>query len=327
VRVRRRPDAAYPSLALRVFAVNALVLVVGAGVAVLVVGGSGPVAVEEVLVLAGCLIALLLVNRLVLARTFAPLQQVLTVMRTADPLAPGRRLEVPASDSEASELAGAFNEMAERLEAERRESTRRTLGAQEAERGHIARELHDEVGQQLTALLLLLSSIRRSCAPETQRALAEAHELAWTTLDDVRRVARELRPEGLDDLGLPSALAALADRLHKQTGCAIEVAVPCTLPALSEDEELVVYRVAQEALTNVIRHAGCEGARLQVLVEAGELVLEVRDAGRGFDPKAGSGAGLRGMRERALLVGARLAFHAQPGQGTLVRLALPLRAA
>ena len=138
-------------------------------------------------------------------------------------------------------------------------------------------------------------------------------------------MARELRPEALDDLGLPSALAALAERLSGQSELRVEPQLQPVLPPLSAEEELVVYRVAQEALTNVLRHAECDRADMTLRVADDALLLDVRDEGRGFDPAAVVANGLVGMRERALLVGARLEVRSRPGGGTLVRLALPLQ--
>jgi two-component system sensor histidine kinase UhpB len=276
------------------------------------------------LIVVGSLVVMLAVNRVLLARELAPLERVTAAMRRADPLA-RERVSVPERPSEASELAVAFNAMAERLEDERRDSTRRALSAQEGERLRIARELHDEIGQRLTALLLRLTSARRLAGPELEPIVAEAYGLARGSLDDVRRVARELRPEALDDLGLPSALAALAERLSRQSELRVEPQVQPVLPPLTAEEELVVYRVAQEALTNVLRHAGCDRADLTLRVIADALVLDVGDEGRGFDPGTVTANGLLGMRERALIVGAHLDIRSRPGHGTLVRLSLPLQ--
>jgi two-component system sensor histidine kinase UhpB len=308
-----------------VFALNAAVLVAAGLVAIVVLSPgsiSETVASRELLIVAVGLLAMLAVNRLALGRAFAPLERVVAAMRRADPLVPGRRLEVPPRASEASDLAHAFNDMLARLEDERRDSTRRALGAQEAERRRIARELHDEIGQQLTALLLQVTTARRVAGPELQPVLSEVHGLAREALDDVRRVARDLRPEALDDLGLVSALAALGERLRHQAGLEVDQRVPTALPPLDDDQELVVYRVAQEALTNVIRHAGCTQAELTLRADDGEVVLEVRDRGVGFDPDGVQATGVQGMRERALLIGARLDIDSRPGHGTSVRLTL-----
>jgi two-component system sensor histidine kinase UhpB len=327
VRVRRRrPVARYLSLSWRVFAVNAVVLVISGVVAVFVLSPgvvTSPDATKELLILAVGLAVMLVVNRVLLAREVAPLERVAAAMRRADPLAPGERVPAPERRSEARELAVAFNTMAQRLEEERRDSTGRVLGAQEGERLRIAQELHDEVGQQLTALLLQLTSARRHAGPALEPVLLEAHGLARDSLDDVRRVARELRPEALDDLGLPSALAALCERLGQQAGLRVEQELAPSLPPLGAEEELVVYRVAQEALTNVLRHAATDRATLRLEAAGDAVVLTVSDGGSGFDPTAAAANGLLGMRERALLVGAALEVASRPGEGTEVRLAVP----
>jgi two-component system sensor histidine kinase UhpB len=328
IRVRRSSTPRYRPLGWRIFALNAAVLAVSGLIAMLVLWPRSqrePVALDELAVLAAAILVMLILNRWLLFRAVAPLQGVVGAMRETDGLTPSHPLAVPEGPSEAHDLAIAFNDMNARLEAERQDSSRRALGAQEAERERIARELHDEVGQQLTALLLQLSSAGRRADPELQPALTEAHELARTTLEDVRRVARELRPEALDDLGLASALAALAERLHKQAGLRVDLRLPRELPPLTEEQELAIYRIAQEALTNVIRHADHDRAELTLQVDEEAVVLDVRDEGLGFDPDAMEATGLRGMRERSLLVGARLGVHSRLGHGTLVRLALPLR--
>jgi two-component system, NarL family, sensor histidine kinase UhpB len=324
---RSRAGPRYVSLSWRVFAVNAAVLVLSGAVAVVIFSPgtiSSPVVTKELLIVVAGLLVMLAVNRLLLARELAPLERVTAAMRRADPLSPGQRVPAPGRPSEASDLAIAFNAMAERFEDERRDSARRALDAQESERSRIARELHDEIGQQLTALLLRLTSARRFAGPELEPIVVEAHGLARGSLDDVRRVARELRPEALDDLGLPSALAALSERFARQAGLRVEDQLQPALPPLTAEEELVVYRVAQEALTNVLRHAGCDRAEMTLRVSDEALVLDVRDQGRGFDLAAVTANGLAGMRERALLIGGRLEVRSRPGHGTLVRLALPL---
>jgi two-component system sensor histidine kinase UhpB len=321
----RADGTRYLSLSWRVFAVNAALLLLSGVVVVLVFSPgtvSSPVATKELGIVAATLVAMLVVNRVLLSREVAPLEHVAAAMRSADPLEPVEPLPEPARPSEATDLALAFNDMRRRLEEERRMSTRRALGAQEGERLRIARELHDEVGQQLTALLLQLSSARRQAGPELGPVLAEAHGLARDSLEDIRRVARDLRPEALDDLGLPAALAALGERLREGAGLRVDRDVHPVLPPLDDEEELVIYRVAQEALTNVLRHAGTDRAELSLRVAGDELVLEVRDDGRGFDLAGAAHNGLLGMRERALLVGGGLEVLSRPGAGTVVRLRL-----
>ena len=206
--------------------------------------------------------------------------------------------------------------MLDRLETERRESGRRAQHAQEAERSRIARGLHDEVGQVLTGVLLQLEGEGRD--EDAKAAVRQA-------LEEVRRIAQELRPEMLEHLGLVSALTELSRRFADQSGLQIERRFADDLPPLSDDAELAVYRVAQESLTNVARHA--RASRVEVVLEAGaeSVVLRVVDDGRGIDESAtanGQG-GLRGMREQAVLVGGALAVKPARQGGVEVRLEVP----
>jgi two-component system sensor histidine kinase UhpB len=214
---------------------------------------------------------------------------------------------------EVTELVRAFNQMLERLEAERRESGRRALQAQEAERRRIASGLHDEVGQVLTGVLLRLED------KETKEAVRQA-------LNEVRRIARELRPEMLEQLGLVSALTELSRRFAESSGIRVERRFAPELPPLSGEAELAVYRVAQESLTNVARHAGATQVELALEPGAGSVVLCVSDDGRGMSEAAASNGhgGLRGMRERALLVGGVLAIKPGRAGGVEVRLEVPV---
>jgi two-component system sensor histidine kinase UhpB len=234
---------------------------------------------------------------------------------------------MPGADptSEAGELALTFNEMLERLQAERREATGRVLAAQEAERLRIAQELHDQVGQELTAVLLGLSRLESQTAPQLLGELMEVEEVVRGSLEDIRRISIELRPEALDDLGLESALAVLADRFCERLGLEVSLAIGDDLPALSQEAEIVVYRVAQEALTNVARHAGVNRAELTLERVGQRLVLVVRDRGRGLSGSGQSGTGMRGMRERAALVHADFSITSSgPGGGCEIRLDVPL---
>jgi two-component system sensor histidine kinase UhpB len=258
-----------------------------------------------------------------LGRAFAPLRRLTSVMRGVDPLRPGERAVIAARDPDVVELTAAFNEMLGRLEAERRDSARRALSAQEGERRRIARELHDEVGQVLTAVVLQLDHASHAAAGDARRTVEEAREAVRASLDDVRGIARRLRPEALDDLGLNSALAALTNDVARRTGMRVERRLAADLVALSGEEELVVYRVAQEALTNAVKHGRARRAELSLAAEDGTVELCVRDDGAGFDAAATpEGTGLRGMRERAVLVGAALDIDSLPGDGTTVRLRL-----
>jgi two-component system, NarL family, sensor histidine kinase UhpB len=302
----------------RVFGTNAAVLVLATLVLVLSpVTVSFPIALAELIALSGGLAAMLVLNLALLRRAFRPLGRLTSVMRAIDPLRPGERARVDAADPEVAELTGAFNDMLSRLELERRESARRAHAAQEAERRRIARELHDEIGQALTAVVLQLDRA------EDRSGIVQARETVRASLEDVRGIARRLRPEALDDLGLPSALAALTNDVKRRTGLEVERRIASGLPPLDPEEELVIYRVAQEALTNVVRHAAVPRARLALEDRDGRVQLEVSDAGAGFG--GADGTGHLGMRERALLIGAELEIRSSVGQGTTVRLRLAAR--
>lgn len=305
----------------RIFVGNALVLGVATTALVLTpVTVSFPAAERELVVLAAGLVVMLLVNYVLLRRAVSPLRRLAAVMREVDPLAPGRRARLPGGPAEVAELGGAFDQMLQRLEEERRESARRALGAQEAERLRIARELHDEVGQALTAVLLQLDRALVGVAGEPGERIREARETARETLEEVRGIARNLRPEALDDLGLASALRQLCLEAER-AGVLVERAIAAGV-SLAPDAEVVIYRVAQEAMTNALRHADAERIRLVLRRDGGTTVLRVEDDGRGTGRSA-EGAGVRGMRERAVLVGGRLELRAAPGGGTSVTLSLP----
>jgi two-component system, NarL family, sensor histidine kinase UhpB len=328
----RRPGRRrYLPLFQRVVATNALLLVAACLVTILVLSPRtiSSFALGEAVVLAIALALVALVNVLLVRRAVAPLQALNALARRVNLSNPGQRIPGAEPTSEAGELALTFNEMLERLEQERRESTRRVLAAHESERLRIAQELHDEVGQTLTAVLLQLSRVEERLPADVRGELSEAQEAARDSLEDVRRIATDLRPETLNDLGLASALAALTDGFGRRTGLRVERRIQGALPPLSSEAELVVYRVAQEALTNVARHAGCETAELRLVSNGERLTLTVRDYGRGLPGGyRADGNGMRGMRERAGLIGAQLALErAIDGVGAELRLDVPLESA
>jgi two-component system, NarL family, sensor histidine kinase UhpB len=308
----------------RVFASNTAVLILAfLGLVFAPVTVSVPPAATELVVLAAGLVGLLAINLALLRPAFRPLDQLAATMRGHDPLSPGTRAPVDG-DPDVAALALAFNEMLDRLESERRESARRALIVQESERGRIARELHDEVGQTLTGVMLQVEGLAGTIPAELHEQLDELRETARQGTEDVRRIARQLRPEALEDLGLQSALAALATAFGEQAQIRVERRFAYALP-LSEEQELVIYRVAQEALTNVARHAGATRVQLRLEHANGHVVLTVRDDGRGLPPGTfPSSHGVRGMRERAMLIGAQLAIVGPPTGGTEVRLSIPV---
>jgi two-component system sensor histidine kinase UhpB len=318
----RRRLASMPLL-WRVFVTNAAVLALAT--AVLAVGPftvSVPIGFTELVVLVVGLVVMLGLNLLLLRPAFGPLHALAETMRQLDPLEPGRRARV-VGEPDVAALAVAFNEMLERLERERRESARRGLTMQEEERRRVARELHDEVGQTLTGIMLQIETLSARVPPELDAAVDELRETARAGAEDVRRIAKRLRPEALDELGLRSALAALTSSFAEQTGVKLDRRLERT-DGLTGEQELVVYRVAQEALTNIARHAKAEHAAIELTQAAGTVGLTVRDDGSGLPPGAlTSSNGIRGMRERALLIGGHLDIGPATGGGTRITLTVP----
>ncbi len=304
-------------LVYRVAGVNALVLVAAVALTLVVLAPRklASFAVDETLVLAAALVVVAVVNLVVLRRIVRPLETLTSLARRVDLTRPGARMPGAAATSEAGELALTFNEMLARLETERREATGRVLAAQEAERLRIALELHDQVGQELTAVLLGLARIRGLLSVPLRGDVEDIQEAVRASLEDVRRIALELRPEALDDLGLVSALAVLCERFSQRTGIGVSQHLDEHLPDLGPDEELVVYRVAQEALTNVARHSGADQAELRLSASNGSLTVRVSDNGRGLRAGGEPGTGIRGMRERAALIGATLDVAANVNGG------------
>jgi two-component system sensor histidine kinase UhpB len=308
----------------RVFGTNAAVLLLAfLGLVFAPVTVSVPPHLKELIVLAIGLLLVLALTLLLLRSAFRPLDELAETMRRHDPLSPGLRARVDG-EPDVAVLAATFNEMLERLESERRDSAHRALIVQEGERRRIARELHDEVGQTLTGVMLQVEGLAAAIPDELREQLDELRETARLGTEEVRRIARRLRPDALEDLGLQSALAALATRIAEQAHIRIGRHLDGQL-TLTEPQELVVYRVAQEALTNVARHAKAEHVQLRLDHGRGHAVLIVRDDGCGLGPRADSSAhGIRGMRERAMLIGAQLAIGPAPERGTEVKLTIPL---
>ncbi|HEX9943014.1 MAG TPA: sensor histidine kinase, partial [Thermoanaerobaculia bacterium] len=206
---------------------------------------------------------------------------------------------------------------------------------QEDERRRLARELHDGLGQTLTALTNQLERLQqkldRRDSAELAARLADSVEMARLALNESRELSRLLRPPVLDDLGLTAALSWLARTLEQRTGLHVELALAGLAERLDPDLETLVFRLVQEALTNVLRHADVGHAEVAVSRSRGLLELRVSDRGRGFDTQAvlaggeaATGSGLRGMRDRLELFGGRFEIASVPGQGTVISAAVPL---
>ncbi len=270
-------------------------------------------------------VAILATQLFRLRRRFAPLESLIEEMEKVDLGRPGPLLP-PSIDGtgeteEVERIELAFLRMMRRLEAERRRAGSAALQAQEEERARVARDLHDEVNQSLTGLLLRLEAAREAAPPELEAEIAETKALANQAMTELLSLARQLRPTALDDLGLAAAIGGQVERLGRGE-IETSLAVDGDFSSLGDDAQLVVYRVAQEALNNAARHSGA--ARVEVRLRRGEdggVVLEVADDGRGFAfDESERGLGIGGMRERALLVGGELTIESRPGAGTTVRL-------
>jgi signal transduction histidine kinase len=209
-----------------------------------------------------------------------------------------------------------------------RNALERVLSAQEDERRRLARELHDETGQALTSILLGLRGLEDAKDPETLRAaVAEVRDLVRSTLQDVRRLAVELRPKALDDFGLVPAVERLTESFAEQTGIDVEFVHNITDSRLPPGIETALYRIVQESLTNVVKHARAGHVSIVLTGKDGSVSILVEDDGVGFEPSRtrGDGLGLLGMRERVELLGGRMTVESRPGAGTTFVAEVPVR--
>jgi two-component system sensor histidine kinase UhpB len=278
---------------------------------------------REVLVLALAMVATLLGNWLLLRRRFEPLKRMISAMERVDLAAPhaAKALAAHSNLDEVQRLDAAFHRMVARLEAERREAGRAAIQAQERERMRIARDLHDEVNQALTAVSLRLQASIEQAPPELRGELAETKRLSSQAMEELLTLARQLRPAVLDDHGLIPALHSQVRDFGEQTGIRASFNARGSLPRLSPEQQLVIYRVTQEGLSNIVQHAGARKVEVE-LSFIGRTVLRISDDGRGFTASRNGGLGVSGMRERALLAGGHLSIWSGEGQGTRVELTI-----
>jgi two-component system, NarL family, sensor histidine kinase UhpB len=310
----------------RVFAANAAVFALAfALLALAPVTLHASIRLEELVVLLVGLVVMLVVDLLLVRQALSPLARLRQVMGKVDLLHPGQRaVGFERSSTEVLDLAEAFNEMLQRLEHERRDSSARVLAAQENERLRIARELHDEIGQTLTAVALRAEHRARRAGNEHPE-FAELAGIVQQSLADVRRISLELRPGALDELGLINALISLCARIENESPMRVQRDLTGPIPDLPRETELAMYRIAQEALTNVMRHSQASEVHVALTCTDDQLVLSVRDNGRGLPEDVREGGGLTGMRERALLIGADLDVGSTAGGGVTVTLCLPFK--
>ncbi|MFT4035341.1 MAG: sensor histidine kinase [Patulibacter sp.] len=327
---RRRQGRSGPSLLSQVLAVNTAIIVATVFTASVVarMDLSTSEGMKGFLTACVAMLATVLVNGMVLRRRFRPLEQVIAALDAVDSerpvLAAAADRDAPA---DVARLRAAVEEMLTRLDLERRRRVSAVLAAQESERGRLARDLHDEVNQALTGIMLRLTLIAADADEQTRVALREVRDLTEDAMRELLRLSHDLRPTALDDLGLRAALVTRLRQLASDTELVVEHEISTELPMLTSEQQTVVFRVAQEALSNVVQHAGA--SRVQLSLAPGvssSVVLRVVDDGCGFgaspdSPQVRERAGVTGMRERALLVGARLSIDSG-AQGTTVELAL-----
>jgi two-component system sensor histidine kinase UhpB len=315
------------SLFRRAVAVNVTVLVTAALLLALSPATiSATLTPSEWIVLEGGTAAVIVVNLLLLRRVFGPLERLEQVMGRIDPHEPGRRAGASRGDREIAGVSTAFNSMLDRLERERADGRRRALRAQEAERGRVARELHDEVGQLLTGVVLQLEGLAHAVPSTHREDVAGIQDNVREGVQTVREIARGLRPPALDEVGLRASLVALATGFGERSGLRVRHRIDSALPELDAETELAVYRVAQEAITNVARHAGAREVELVLRADDRAIALTIADDGQGISTAGLHGShGVSGMRERALLVGGRVEIRPRVPRGTEVRLVVPVR--
>jgi two-component system sensor histidine kinase UhpB len=243
----------------------------------------------------------------------------------------------PLADADLASVAGTLNDMldhVQRYQARVQDLSASMLGAQEDERTRIARELHDQIGQALTFLLVRLKIIEAMPqATAVQPELQDLRAAVSDAIDQVRRLAHDLRPPALEQLGLIPALRALAREFADHTRIQVHLDLPETDPGVAPPRAMALYRVVQESLTNIAKHAEAHAVTITMLMASGMITLAVHDDGCGFDPLAarqterrteGPGLGLFGMEERVRLLGGTMQIASQPGTGTTVRAAIPL---
>jgi two-component system, NarL family, sensor histidine kinase UhpB len=285
----------------------------------------------EFMIIALAIVLTLCTNLWMLQRRFRPLERLIDEIESIDPSEPSP-LELRRSNpvEEIDRLASSFHGLLQRIEEERRRSGQLAMRAQEEERRRLARDLHDEVNQALTAILLRLEALAQETPAERAPEVAELKRLVNQAMDELLNLARQLRPSALDDHGLVPAVETQLKRFGARTGIEVRLDTRGDPDTLPEVVQTAIYRVAQEALTNVTRHAGATVVEMDLEERDGGAELRVRDDGSGFDPSGrtnsegpSGGLGLVGMAERARLVGGELDVRSAPGGGTTITLRVP----
>lgn len=287
------------------------------------------------LFLASGLALSILTNYLLVKIAFRPLDDVSDTMKAIRAGHRGIRVPEVTDDPQIEELSKSLNSMLNTMDMQRKKAAASVIKAQEEERKRIARELHDETSQSLTGLVIgirMVQEIVPDYMPDVQERLENINDLAHATLNEVHTMAVRLRPSVLDDLGLAAALRSYAKEYTENTGIPVEMQLLGMSHRLTPELETVLYRVIQEALTNVARHSNATSCRVTLRRKEQVVQVVIEDNGQGFDSQTvmlsdekGHGLGLHGMKERIELVGGSLEFDARPAKGTTIFIEVPLQ--
>ncbi|MBI5870279.1 MAG: sensor histidine kinase [Actinobacteria bacterium] len=276
-----------------------------------------------------------LINYLLVKIAFRPLDDVTDTMKAIRAGHRGIRVPEVTDDPQIEELSKSLNSMLNSMDLQRKKAAASVIKAQEEERKRIARELHDETSQSLTGLVIgirMVQEIVPDDMPEIIERLGNINDLAHATLNEVHTMAIRLRPSVLDDLGLAAALRSYSKEFTEITGIKVEMQLLGMSQRLTPELETVLYRVVQEALTNVARHSGATNCRVTLKRRERSINGVIEDDGKGFDSQSvmmsdekGRGLGLHGMKERIELVGGSLEFDSRPNDGTSIFIEVPLK--
>ncbi len=284
-----------------------------------------------IFVAVGWLVSIAL-NFVVLQIAFRPLTHLGKVMQRVQAGERSLRAPLTGIDSQADQLASAFNMVLEALDDASRQRASQIINAQEQERQRIARELHDETSQVLTSLLISLAVLEESVeSPEARERIADTRALAHSTLRAIRNLSIDLRPSALDDLGLLPALRWYVKEYQKKCAIVVDFRSSGLKERLPAEMETALYRIVQECLTNTVRHSNAKRVSIMLRETEDAVKATIKDDGYGFDyeaflknPGQERGLGLAGMRERAVLLDGTLDISSQPGNGTMVKVRIPL---
>lgn len=330
-RVKRRP------LFQKVIIANTTLIVIGAVMGLYLEQkyfDEGAVGFVGLFVFSGLALSVL-INYVLVRLAFRPLDDVSEAMKAIRAGHRGIRVPEVTDDPQMEELSKSLNSMLNSLDTQRKRAAASVIKAQEEERKRIARELHDETSQSLTSLIIGIRMVQEVVPDELnemQERLRSINDQAHETLNEVHNMAIRLRPSVLDDLGLSAALRSYIKEFSENTGIKVDLQLLTMNQRLTPELETVLYRVVQEALTNIARHSSADRSQVTLRRKENSILGIIEDNGRGFDPQLvmmseehGRGLGLHGMKERIELVGGSLEFESRPSEGTTIMMEVPLQ--